>query len=160
MKSFALLCLTLTTSICFAGPLDQPAAKPVPTIRSEIKRGDDAASLALDKIEHLLDIANAFKALINDNEAKNTNTDAFLLGAYYEYWEKVSIYTKAYDELLSPAEKTYGRRIVQSSYKTFREKQTALGLDDAAFAGALCAEGPYTAKFIQRISDPLSILGK
>jgi hypothetical protein len=155
MKTIAILLITLIASICFAGPLDQPAAKPVPTIRSEIKRGDEAVSLALGKLDELREIEDAFKALINDNRANHTDTDAFLLGAYYEYWKTVSIHAKAFKET------NRARPTVNASYDTFREKQAALKLDDAALAEALLGIEPqYASEFIQMISHPFSILDK
>jgi hypothetical protein len=155
VKTVAILLITFIASICFAGPLDQPVAKPVPTIRSEIKRGDEAVSLALGKLEQLPEIKDAFKALINDNGAKNTDTDAFLLGAYYEYWMTVSIHAKAFNE------RDRARTTVETSYDTFREKQAALGLDDAALAEALLGVKPQSdSKFFQMLSHPFSILDK
>ena len=73
----------------FSADLDAPAVKHV-TVRSEIKRGSDIVNAVELDPANLLDLSKLQDA-INNEQAKNTDTDAFYLGAYFAAWMQAAV---------------------------------------------------------------------
>ena len=135
------------SSLARAGSLDQPGAKKI-TVRSEIKRGYDVVSGALDtglSASVLITDANMMKP-IKANEQAGTDSPGFLLGAYYAAWDHLTQLLKdAANESDDPVSLETCRRGAARDHDEFRRLEKALGLEDADLYEALELKTPAAA---------------
>ena len=143
---FGFLCQS--SPVASAGNLDQPGAKKI-TVRSEIKRGYDVVSGALDtglSASVLITDANMMKP-IKANEQAGTDSPGFLLGAYYAAWDHLTQLLKdaAANETDDPASLETCRRGAARDHDAFRRLEKELGLEDAELYEALEFKTPAAA---------------
>jgi hypothetical protein len=135
--------------VCFAAELDAPAQKQV-TVRSEIQRGHDAIfqSCLNFNAYNVPKVLNISEKVLNKNSQNNTDTDAFLLGAYYTICQKLNwaISSKGNTE----DQVQTGKDQLAFYYKKFREKQQLLSIDDNQFSEAIGVNYEFVKKDFDR----------
>jgi hypothetical protein len=107
--------------------LNAPATKQI-TIASEIKRGFDGARHCCEpgNISRWHDV---FEKMLFDNQQRNADTDAFLLGAHFgfSYFVATSATSKSDSKGL---ENSIARTFSKFSTSEFYKRQRALGISD------------------------------
>lgn len=140
MRNTILLCFVcgffLIVNNVMAVDLDAPVEKKI-TVKSEIERGHSAV---FDCRLHLLPgsiigIQDCVFNAIDSNKQKNTDTDAFILGAYFEGWSDAAIYVSVLSE--NGRAKDSDMQGTGFLYKQFKKSQEKLGIDDAALCDAV-----------------------
>lgn len=136
LKRILLSCLALFLLMpaALAADLDAPAQKQV-TVRSEIQRGNAAIDDVCTGKYGVLNTLNAFDRALGRNKQNNTDTDAFLLGAYWAITWRMNL--EITFESNTKEEKLLAKDRFSFYYKNFRKKQQALGLSDKQFSEAL-----------------------
>jgi len=139
----ALLLLVLSASLAYGQApvdLDAPATKKV-TVKSELERGHSAVfdcALKQSPLDFEAHERCTFRVL-DENKQKNTDTDAFVLGAYYETFAKLSSLHSVLQE--RPDREARGftslTQKVRFWFKQFRDKQKEMGIDDKTLCSVL-----------------------
>jgi hypothetical protein len=127
--------------------LDAPAVKHV-TIKSEIQRGHQAIEDTPFEATSILDGVKAIDETIDRDQQKNTDTDAFYLGAYFTAWLTTDMALDAnadHPGLQNPQSLELARRDAEIWYKEFRKKEQQLGVDDRTLATVLGMKYPVLA---------------
>ena len=103
-------------------------------IKSEIVRGDAAIfDVTLQAGVDFQKASEGILAVINENKQKNTDTEAFYLGAYFKAWNSFASMLKVIKQWGDPAySKTigFGERNAQNYFKEFRKRQNDLKIDE------------------------------
>ncbi len=125
------LCVFTTALIfawqpCAATDLDKPIEPTKPTIRTEIYRGKEAAS---DCGIHTTGLQECVWAIQNSNVQKNTATDAFNAGLYFDAWliAVIEVKVKGGDE---------DAALAMQLFKKTKEYQANLRIDNQALCAA------------------------
>ncbi len=126
---------------CHATDLNAPATKKV-TIGSEIQRGREAIfnqTLKADST-NLLGLADTINKVLDSEKQRNTDTDAFYLGAYFQAWTDMAIAIEANAE--HPGFQTANTVQIANSwalswFKKFRSLEKQLGVDDKTLTNLL-----------------------
>lgn len=125
LESFAAIALTI---LCRQGPswgvdLNAPAVKPV-TIKSEIQRGGEAIVDTPWNPEDVLASIRAINNTLDREQQKNTDTDAFYLGAYFTAFLNTVVALQN-PGLQDPQALELARRDANLWYKEFRQSSTS-----------------------------------
>jgi hypothetical protein len=136
MKSSFLLIsifsLFLIATRAIAIDLEAPAEKKI-TVRSEVERGYSAVfdSCSLHS-SAIMEIEDCVFKILERNKQKNTDTEAFLLGTYYEAWSDITIALEVIKDRPDRESRFYGHGIdiAKLFYKLFRKRQNDMGIDD------------------------------
>lgn len=110
-----------------------PAKKTV-TVGSEIKRGSSAVFEAQLELPSNIDVVAAWRAantMITQNRQRNTDTDGFLVGAYFRAWTKMASLANSDSRVVDTARAHELGRIYFAEY---RKLQRQLGIDDATLS--------------------------
>lgn len=103
-------------------------------IKAEILRGDAAIfDVTLQAGVNFQKASQGISAVINENRQKNTDSEAFYLGAYFKAWNSFASMLKVIKQWDDPAySKTigFGERNAQSYFKEFRKRQNELKIDE------------------------------
>jgi hypothetical protein len=132
---FIVTILFLTVYSIYAVDLNAPIEKKI-TIKSEIERGKSAISDAeLSSNTRATDIDSKIKLynkIIDMNKQKNTDTEPFYLGAYFEAWTSLDIVLglAQHSKLFNPTDVQYAEQTATLYFKEFRKIQTKLKIDD------------------------------
>jgi hypothetical protein len=119
--------------------LDAPVVKKV-IIKTEIERGKSAEFDCTLRLSHADPIGSSkcpFN-IIDLNKQKNTDTDPFILGVAYEAWTHTRIILSVIENLPDREQRGYSQGIGDAIlwFKTFKEKEKSLGIDDETFCKA------------------------
>ncbi len=102
-------------------------------IKAEILRGDAAVyDVTLQAGVDFQKASEGILAVINENK-KNTDTEAFHLGAYFKAWNSFASMIKVLKQWADPAySKTigFGERNAQNYFKEFRKRQKEMKMDE------------------------------
>jgi hypothetical protein len=115
--------------------LNAPAVKQV-TVKSEIQRGGDSIVDTPLNNEDVLSSVKAISNTLEREQQKNTDTDAFYLGAYFTAFLNTDILLET-PGLQNPLALETARRHANLWYKEFRQKQQQLGIDDRTLVSVL-----------------------
>jgi hypothetical protein len=120
--------------------LDAPAVKKV-TIKSEIERGRSTEFNCVLHLSHTNAIVSSkcpFN-IIDENKQKNTDTDPFVLGVSLEAWVHTTIILKVIENLPDREQRGYSQGIGDAKlwFSTIKEKEKAIGIDDAILCKAV-----------------------
>lgn len=130
----------LLAAICWGATLDAPTTKRV-TIGSEIQRGFDAVfEVTLDaNPTDLLGYTERIEAVFDREKQKNTDSDAYLLGASLQAWSAMSIALRVNRE----SSIAQDPRVLASAdgwawiwFRKFRVLQKQLSIDDKVLISA------------------------
>ena len=103
-------------------------------IKAEILRGDAAIyDVTLQAGVDFQKASEGILAVINENKQKNTDTEAFHLGAYFKAWNSFASMIKVLKQWADPAySKTigFGERNAQNYFKEFRKRQKEMKMDE------------------------------
>lgn len=87
LSARSVLTLTLFATACTSANVEPPRPPTIPPIRSEIYRGHSAVfNCVVEGSPDWIRISQCGRRAIDDNVAKETVSDPFLLGAYLETW--------------------------------------------------------------------------
>lgn len=126
--------LMLVMPMCFAADLNAPAQKQI-TIRSEIQRGFELVCNASVSQYNLTDTDIAISNLLKKAQTNNTDTNAFLLGAYYSACYQIELAQEFKGNTENQLEA--GKVAFNFYYKQFRNKQRILEITDQQIAEAV-----------------------
>ena len=120
-------------------PLDQPSQKKI-TVRSEIERAySEIRNAAVDShTVNALQFAVDLDNVADRNKSRNTDSDAFLLGASLGQWVHLEIVflDKAPNQFSSAEDIQLARKDAVRAFSKMRELQAKLGIDDDALLSA------------------------
>lgn len=161
MKKISLLCMffvLISLSLALASSLDDPAEKKV-TVGSEIQRGIDVIyRVGADTTTYsTYEFTKEAKRVIAINKERNTDTDAFYLGAYSQIIVELLVRYNTFDDskpFLKNTDKReyeFYKEYTMEYFRLFRERQKALGLSDDDVYAALKLPGNYTQIFKEKI---------
>jgi len=130
----------------FAVDLNAPAEKTV-TVGSEIARGYTAVDHSTDRIYDLLDVQFAISNRLATEKERNTDTDAFYLGAYYNAWREMKglvavASSPQFRHLNSEEVLKESDQATAVFFRDFRKEQAQLHIDDATFYQAVLPAMP------------------
>ena len=111
------------------------------TLQTEVARGVDAISNINDDeisdVNHdytAFDFINNVAAIVSLNKQRNTDTDGFYLGAYFEAWVVMNTYVTDMQYSNWPDDEKYQWNIANKQtityYNLFRAIQAQYGIDD------------------------------
>jgi hypothetical protein len=145
------ICVALLFNLAVVAPvlavdLNAPAEKTV-TIGSEIARGYTAVLHSTDRIYDPLEVQEAVSNRLATERERNTDTDAFYLGAYYEAWREIKNLVAIDSEprfrgLQSDRVLEESDQAAAVFFLDFRKKQRQLHIDDASFYQAILPAMP------------------
>lgn len=144
-----LIAMFLFSNTCFAVDLDAPTEKKV-TIKSEIKRGHDAISLLSSTGGNLSAYAGKVFDVISYNKQKNTDTDAFYLGAYLAAWRNMDIMLDVYKDYYTKRDLEYGNSTAKFFLKEFRDRQKQMEIDDQTLCTIALLKYEYIKEKIEK----------
>lgn len=127
----------LASTPAFAVDLNAPATKRV-TIGSEIERGQSAIiNQAMSNIgDSLPQFDESLLDALTQEKQKNTDTDGFYLGAYYEMWLQMKTAVEN-PGVASEDEIKAANDSATTYFREFRRRQKQMQIDDATFYKAL-----------------------
>ena len=103
-------------------------------IKTEILRGDSAIfDVTLQAGVDFQKASEGISAVINENKQKNTDSEAFYLGAYFKAWNSFASMIKVIKQWGDPAyTKTigFGEKSAKNYFKEFRKRQNELKIDE------------------------------
>lgn len=157
---FPICCLLLIFNKAMALDLDAPAEKKI-TVKSEIKRGEEACSLlGCKSYNYIVDeIGDCCNKVIESNKQKNTDTEAFLLGAYFGGWVNMDTIIDAKADIAKRSGRAYNEEMLWPDFyfKEYRKRQQAMGISDDKLCDACemkCnAIKPFIANWAKKIKE-------
>ena len=143
----------------FAVDLNAPATKRV-TIGSEIERGKSAiVNQGLSNIgDSLTQFDLALLDVLTQEKQKNTDTDGFYLGAYYEMWLQMKIMVDSNREnpgIASEDEIKVAEDATTTYFREFRRRQKQMHIDDATFYKALSVDAAPGGPSFEKVETTL-----
>lgn len=149
MKKIVSVCLLLILVVApmtFAAELDAPAEKKI-TIQSEIERGRDLTSKIFSKKHSPYSFIEGVIDGIYYSKQNNTDSDAFLLGAYFNAWDWLNSWSE--NRKFTQFENDSMIRF----YKSFREYQRKLDISDDQLLG-IFNTNPSTIEKLKTVVFP------
>lgn len=131
-KLLIVIMILLVANVCWAADLNAPAQKQI-TVGSEINRGNNEMfSALLDTGINFTDVSRVAFGVLDKNKSNNTDTDAFLLGAYFEIWNKYAIKLDNENSRSYYGETTWlkAQNSCKLWFKEFRKMEEKLNIDD------------------------------
>ena len=118
----------------YAVDLNAPAQKFIPTVKSEIRRGDSTIFLATKKYEatDVLGFFEGVSEVLNNERRTGNDTDAFYLGAYFAAWIDLNSHLMVLQKIsrTSRPEYQFDKREGLEYFRDFRKTQKGLRIDD------------------------------
>ena len=103
-------------------------------VKSEIQRGDAAIfNVSLKAGVDLNKCSKEISSVIHENQQKNTDTEAFDLGAYFKAWNFFASMVKVLKQRGDPEFSqtiAWGESNAKNYFKEFRKRQKEMGIDD------------------------------
>lgn len=155
MKKVLLLLIAIMFIVpsVLAADLDAPAGKVV-TVRTEIERGNSAIfdASAKHEITDTLGFFSAVNKIIEKNTQNNTDTDAFLLGAYFKEWKETEKRYRILKEhnLLSASMEEYLPETMKNTLEQAKHYQMKLNITDEELFKLILTTEDQKSKYINK----------